>query len=873
MISAGYLSWVVILIGFLYSLFLCSSIPKDVFFNGDGSLKAILARQLSQGKLRFDLIETTAPWIHRLWQDGLYAYQSPFIYYLNQRYYVSFPFPFSLLTSLFYKLLGYRGFYFVPLVSAWALWVSFYGIAASSQLESWGIFLWLLILIFSSPLTLYSAMYWEHTLATTLGFVGIAIAFFTPDTANPGLFQGMLGGCLVGLSVWFRSECLALVAALTLLILLGLTPQQTFIWQWFTNQLNVANLLLDNDKSLIFLAGMVGSVILFWLCNKLIYNRFLGIHALLILDEFSWSKRIKEASTSLQQLNTSLIEYFPVCLFPLAYLLTLSLQKADASQESKLIFMGLTGILLLISLAAILSQGIGRAKNLIKKNSIYFLLFLAASYFLSKVELPLTKQMSFIYALYLAYTVGVSCLVDFAPGEVTVGGKQWGARYLLPMIPFVTWLIIEQIQFLWQSHAPLVANGSLAVLLILLGMGVYKNVFQGVQYLSINYQGIAPAIKAIEKDASPIVVFSHQYAAQALGFGLREKKTFFCVEDSQQMIKLCQALVEQGLSHFFYVCYPYRPCQLLQAKPQKLKFNKDNQLFQIDLSYLETFGKYPIYDVVICPASDELLTPNEADHKTTFSQPVSSELVCTILPTYNERDNIAELIELLLESAPSLYLILVVDDNSPDETWKLVEEIAQQYPIPVNDAEFKSSVTLLRRIDEKGLTSALQRGIDEAINTYGAKIVTWMDCDLSMPPEDVPKLIKSIQNHQADVAVGSRWIPGGDDVAHGMMARGLSWIINQMAILLLGDQVHDYTSGFIAARSEVFQQIRLKGDYGEYCIDFLCRASRLDYKLVEVSYLCVPRIHGESKTGINLWDYLDKGRNYVTTIWQLWLER
>jgi len=141
-----------------------------------------------------------------------------------------------------------------------------------------------------------------------------------------------------------------------------------------------------------------------------------------------------------------------------------------------------------------------------------------------------------------------------------------------------------------------------------------------------------------------------------------------------------------------------------------------------------------------------------------------------------------------------------------------------------------------------------------------------MDCDLSMPPTDVPKLVQAVLAG-ADVAVGSRWIAGGADVAHGWMARSLSWIINHFAILLLGNAVHDYTSGFIAARAEVLQGIRLQGDYGEYCIDLLARATKAGYRLQEVPYICVPRTAGESKTGINLWDYLIKGRKYVATTW------
>jgi dolichol-phosphate mannosyltransferase len=243
-------------------------------------------------------------------------------------------------------------------------------------------------------------------------------------------------------------------------------------------------------------------------------------------------------------------------------------------------------------------------------------------------------------------------------------------------------------------------------------------------------------------------------------------------------------------------------------------------------------------------------------------------LVCTVLPTYNERDNIEPLITGILENSFTPHLVLVVDDSSPDGTADVVEELASRYN-RVNVCK----VALIRRTDEKGLTSAIQRGIDEAIQTYHAEIITWMDCDLSMPPQDVPRLVRAILEQGADVAVGSRWVPGGADVAHGAMARTLSWIINHFAILLLGNQVHDYTSGFIAARAAVFRQIRLRGDYGEYCIDLLGRAVQQGFRVVEIPYHCVPRIAGASKTGVNLWDYLVKGRKYVAAIAALWLAR
>ncbi len=101
------------------------------------------------------------------------------------------------------------------------------------------------------------------------------------------------------------------------------------------------------------------------------------------------------------------------------------------------------------------------------------------------------------------------------------------------------------------------------------------------------------------------------------------------------------------------------------------------------------------------------------------------------------------------------------------------------------------------------------------------------------------------------------------------MARGLSWIINHFASLLLGGPVTDWTSGFIAAKAPVLRAIRLRGDYGEYCIDLLGRAVKAGFVVKEAPYQCVPRLAGESKTGINLWDYLVKGRKYVATIVRL----
>ena len=225
-----------------------------------------------------------------------------------------------------------------------------------------------------------------------------------------------------------------------------------------------------------------------------------------------------------------------------------------------------------------------------------------------------------------------------------------------------------------------------------------------------------------------------------------------------------------------------------------------------------------------------------------------------ILPTYNERENIPILIAGILDCVRTPVQVLVVDDNSPDGTWQVVEEIAAREP----------RVRLLLRTTERGLTSAIWAGVQGA----DTDAVSWMDCDLAMPPETIPLLLDRL-NGGADITVGSRYVRGGKDVGHGLMARAFSVTINTFASLLLGWGVRDYTSGFVAARRRVFDKIRLQGDYGEYCIDLLGRAQRLGFRVQEVPYICGARLHGESKTGADVGDYLRKGWKYVVTVLRL----
>jgi dolichol-phosphate mannosyltransferase len=240
--------------------------------------------------------------------------------------------------------------------------------------------------------------------------------------------------------------------------------------------------------------------------------------------------------------------------------------------------------------------------------------------------------------------------------------------------------------------------------------------------------------------------------------------------------------------------------------------------------------------------------------------------ISVILPTYNEKENIGELLgELSLYVSKYIgdnFELLVVDDDSPDKTW---EEV-QRY------SEIDHRIRLIRRFSKKSLALAISEGIKQA----KGDIIAWMDCDFSMPVYRLIELINSVCDGY-DIAVGSRFVKGGKDVrgpCDSWLVVLLSSVMNWFIALVLGRSFKDYTSGFVAARREIFDNgLSIKGDYGEYFIDFIYKARKRGYKIIELPYYCIPRRRGLSKTGSNLWEYLRKGRKYVYVTLMLRLKK
>jgi dolichol-phosphate mannosyltransferase len=235
-----------------------------------------------------------------------------------------------------------------------------------------------------------------------------------------------------------------------------------------------------------------------------------------------------------------------------------------------------------------------------------------------------------------------------------------------------------------------------------------------------------------------------------------------------------------------------------------------------------------------------------------------SSLVSIVLPTYDEAGNIVDLIRAIDHAVTRPKEIIVVDDNSPDGTSQLVAGLIQEGSVP--------GLRLETRMTDRGLTKSLRRGIELS----KGDVVLWMDCDFSMPPEILPKLLTEIDEGY-DIAVGSRFVRGGSakqgEGEESKTVIALSKILNWLTRMLLSPSFHDYTSGFIAVRKRVLVAIPLRGDYGEYFMDFIYRAILRGEKIIEIPYVCVPRRAGVSKTAAQVVRF---GKKYLATLVRLW---
>ena len=212
-----------------------------------------------------------------------------------------------------------------------------------------------------------------------------------------------------------------------------------------------------------------------------------------------------------------------------------------------------------------------------------------------------------------------------------------------------------------------------------------------------------------------------------------------------------------------------------------------------------------------------------------------------ILPTYNEAENLEPLvgaaIDQLTVAAPGAHRILVVDDDSPDGTGRVADRLAEELP----------AVEVLHRPGKAGLGSAYIDGFRRAL-AGGADLVMEMDSDFSHDPADLPRLIRATAD--ADLVLGSRYVPGGGVQDWGLIRRALSRGGSLYAQVLLALPVRDLTGGFKCFRRNVLEGVDLAGiaadGYG-FQIEVTYRAVRAGYRVTELPILFRERRVGQSK--------------------------
>jgi len=216
--------------------------------------------------------------------------------------------------------------------------------------------------------------------------------------------------------------------------------------------------------------------------------------------------------------------------------------------------------------------------------------------------------------------------------------------------------------------------------------------------------------------------------------------------------------------------------------------------------------------------------------------------ITLVIPTLNEAGNITVLIGKVFDIYSQNNLngrVIVVDDNSPDETWRVAEELKSDYP----------NLEVLRRMDKRGLSSAVLDGFAMA----DTDIVGVIDADLSHPPEKIPELVAPIMNGEADFTLGSRYIDqGGTD--NWPWSRRISSKIATIAALGL-TRVKDPMSGFFFLRKDKIDGVELSPKGFKIGLEILVRSKCK--KVKEVPIVFRDREYGESKLSSNvIADYL-----------------
>lgn len=209
-----------------------------------------------------------------------------------------------------------------------------------------------------------------------------------------------------------------------------------------------------------------------------------------------------------------------------------------------------------------------------------------------------------------------------------------------------------------------------------------------------------------------------------------------------------------------------------------------------------------------------------------------------IIPTYNERENVARLIERIFALAISNLEVIIVDDNSPDKTADVVEELSRTFP-----------VHLIKRPSKLGIGSAYIAGFKKAL-ALDATHIFEMDADFSHDPDDIPRMLEA--SSEADLVIGSRKINGGNIIGWGIIRKSMSAGAMWFSRLVLQLKAKDVTAGFRCFRRKVLETLDLDAiSSNGYAFqeELLYKTQKKGFTIKEIPVTFVDRQEGKSKLG------------------------
>jgi hypothetical protein len=497
--ARSFAPFLVIAAGIVFVLYLQAPISAEVFFNGDGGIKFLLARQFATGDARLDLDLPAPEWARELWTQGMYPFHPPFVYERGDLHYAQYPIYFPLLTAPFYRLLGFRGLYVIPTLALIIHWIAFRSLCVRLGLGTLATTLATFTLVFASPLTLYAAMFWEHTLAVALAFVGLA------NVVAPPLGAGRLGpvcaGALAGFASWLRPELTWFVVLLAALAVL-----------W---------------KQRLLAGSMIATALASLGANWILSGHPMGYYW---FTAYRPGQKLALFPEAFALTAGNLLYYYPVILFPVAYLV------------------------------------------------------LTARHWKRSLSWPVGG----LIAIGILFIPVVSLLWPMG------GGRQWGPRFLLIVVPIaalLSGLAVERMRAL--SSRPLQWLG-IAVLAGMAWLGLVRNaVSGGDRVVRDTASRVLPALEHVQRSDSEVVAVSRQWISQDLAAAL-DRKVFFRATTFADLAHLAAALERRNVSGFVYLSLPGEP------SPPPLRFGSvGERTGRVAFSRRQEFGQYTAYEARI----------------------------------------------------------------------------------------------------------------------------------------------------------------------------------------------------------------------------------------------------------------------------------